>query len=133
MALWGAACGLDDSENIHFQQFLCFSSNTLTFVVKSLVCLSYFWGCWIAPPVILLTHTNTHSLCVFLYSALRRCAVWKKALSRPYLPSIEVRPLYTSSTLYISSSVFSSLMLSHQTHTSMNRHKGGGRPVILEI
>lgn len=61
VARWVAACGLEDSEDIHFQQSLCFSSSTLTFV-KSLVCLSHSWGCRIAPPVILLTHA--HNLCL---------------------------------------------------------------------
>lgn len=65
-ALWVAACGLEDGEDIHFQQFLCFSS-TLTFV-KSLVCLSHSWGCRTAPPVILLTHAHTISVCLSVFS-----------------------------------------------------------------
>lgn len=63
VALWVAACGLEDSEDIHFQKFLCFSSSTLTFV-KALVCLSHSWGCQITPLVILLTHTDTISACI---------------------------------------------------------------------
>ena len=114
--LWVAACGRQDSEDVHFQQRFCFASSTLT-VVKSLVCSSHSWGCQTAPPVILLTHAHTISVSVFLYSALRRFTVRNKALSRPYLPPIQLCPLNTSSNLLVFSSGFCSLTLSHQTQT----------------
>lgn len=51
----------EDSEDIHFQRFLCFSFSTQSFV-RSLVCLSHSLGCRTAPLVFLLT--CTHNICL---------------------------------------------------------------------
>lgn len=114
VALQVAVCSLEDSEDIHFQLFICLASSSLTFV-KSLVCLSHSLGCRTAPPVILLTHAHTISFCLSVFSPQEfHCAEqsFVKTLSSFY----QLCPPYTSSNLYISSSGLCSLTLSHQTH-----------------
>lgn len=130
-ALWVAACGLEDSEDVHFLHFLCFSSSTSTFV-KSLVCLSHSWGCRTAPPVILLTHAHTISVCLSVFSPQEvHCAEqsFVKTLSSfyPALSSLHfLKPLY----FWLSPLLFDA---EQPNQININTHKGRGRLPILEI
>lgn len=94
------------------------------FVVKFLVCMSYSWGCWTAPPVILLTHADTISVCLSVFSPQEVDCVeqsFVKTISSLYPGLSSIHPPTPLYLLYISSSVLCSLMLSHQTHTDSER------------